>query len=557
MIRALLAVILWDAWFWDDTLPPGEGVGTRLGDEDVTAWSADGYVLNRVWDVPEPSVRPKLDGPVDRMFGAVTVRVEDDGEKLVATVQEQAIDVDKLGLTSPDRGAAPTVEGSPAGAPADQVTLDSLAPFPVTIDIPGKRILSAPVALPDRAWPIVAGMDVRVGREDAVVLAEDAGTVTVRAATGRTDAELRLANPADRRLPVILPAAVVALAGATLLTVARRTMRRPLAAVVLLATCLACGGLWNDAKSNSFDEMTVRLGKVADGPEKDEVGRMLDEGWLQTRQGKLGIAEISSFRTDFDRVVSDDVITDEELTVLRRSSVSFPVPATSDADRDAALAVKRDKDAKLVTAKTATVDRHFGSWDLDDLREHATAAGWVADSCDRDESDGVVMTTCQLSKTGFSGTLFLSTFHDVDNAKDFDGSFTNGSASRRDGTSVLHVTVADGAAAMAVLDTILPPGTSPEGKDLDWVKTAFTAIGWSVKDCNDSGSEGYRLAMCHVARSDQAGDAIITWRERSHGPLARDIDDGAAKVSEGQTSLSLILRDTKASEALRDALTGG
>lgn len=216
-IAALLALAWTDAWFWDNDLPPGEGIGARVQQADVpevvTAWDADGYTLCRTWDAPTSQLRPAIEGPMVRRFGSVAVSIADDGEKLVATLQPEHFDLAKLGLTSVD-GGAPMVEGSPAEAPADTTTIESLAPFPVTIDLHTGDLIPGVVALPADAWPLLAGLHVRDGHDEAVVLDVSGDRATLRSVDCTKDAAFRVHNPDDRVVPanrVVLGGALAAL----------------------------------------------------------------------------------------------------------------------------------------------------------------------------------------------------------------------------------------------------------------------------------------------------------------------------------------------------------
>lgn len=225
-IAAFLALAWTDAWFWDNDLAPGAGIGARVQraevPEVVTAWDAGGYTLCRVWEAPAARVRPAIDGPMVRRFGSVSVSIVDDGDKLVATLQPAHVDLGKLGLTSVD-GGEPMVEGSPADAPADTTTVESLAPFPVTVDLHTGDVVTGIVPLPADAWPLIAGLRVRDGHDEAMILDVSGDHTTLRAVACEQDANFRVHNPDDR----VVPANRVALgtaAAALLALLARRRL---------------------------------------------------------------------------------------------------------------------------------------------------------------------------------------------------------------------------------------------------------------------------------------------------------------------------------------------
>jgi hypothetical protein len=62
----LLSVVLSDVWVFDDHLPLGDGIGTRIeqadGAHEVTGYGPNGYALQRVWT--EPVTRVTATGPI-------------------------------------------------------------------------------------------------------------------------------------------------------------------------------------------------------------------------------------------------------------------------------------------------------------------------------------------------------------------------------------------------------------------------------------------------------------------------------------------------------------
>jgi hypothetical protein len=215
-VDLVFAVLLLDVWRCDDRLEAGRGIGQRVGDEEVTAWSpADGYTLNRVYKLPVTRVRPVIDFE-RRRFGAIEVDLHDDGRAIVGDVIEAPVDLEALGL-----------EGAPADAPTDTISTGALAPFPVTIDVHEGRIVPTRVVLPNDVWTLVAGMKVRTdGGDEALVLATYGDVFTLRSTQGRT-ADIRLPNPENRVVPLGFPlGAVSLLAIGAMMAVRRRDVDR-------------------------------------------------------------------------------------------------------------------------------------------------------------------------------------------------------------------------------------------------------------------------------------------------------------------------------------------
>lgn len=211
------AVLEYDVLSWDDHLEAGDGVGTLLPDAydpraQVTGWDPSrGYAVQRVGEYTVTNLQVVIEEPVVRRFGSVDVEVREEGGKIVGRVVETPVELARLGL-DPAEGGGVAVEGAPQDAPTDRLTVDSLAPFPVTIDLRTATLIGGPVALPDVPWPLVAGMKVRADGRVAEILETDGTRATVRFVETEYRPELRLPNPDDRRLPfwwVLVTAGVV------------------------------------------------------------------------------------------------------------------------------------------------------------------------------------------------------------------------------------------------------------------------------------------------------------------------------------------------------------
>ena len=88
-----------------------------------------------------------------------------------------------------------------------------------------------------------------------------------------------------------------------------------------LALCaLACGGIWGEAigqaVAEEFTEMSAKLLKVEDGPNRATVSAMLDEGFVMGHGGDIGLVDGVTFSVAFDEGGADGHIDDREAQVL-------------------------------------------------------------------------------------------------------------------------------------------------------------------------------------------------------------------------------------------------
>ena len=215
----LFALLFFDVWTPDDFLPDGQGVGMRIGRdpiEEVTAYAGGEYELHPLFEEPVTRVRPALPpGGLVKRYQSVTVAVKDDGERLIGVVQPDPVDLEAMGIDALDEGGEPTIEGAPVEAPADEIVLESLAPFPVRVDVRNSRLISTAVPLSPRDFPVIAGMAVRTPDGDGTALQSQSGIVLIRSDEKRTVAT-RLPNPNDLEVPLILVLAALAWGAVTL-----------------------------------------------------------------------------------------------------------------------------------------------------------------------------------------------------------------------------------------------------------------------------------------------------------------------------------------------------
>ncbi len=206
VVGNLAWVMFYDLVFWDNTLALGDGVGTIVGDEEVTGHSAEGYTYQRQFTVAEPVI--SLDAPIDRRMGKIDVEIRSgtrsskDGEViraiLVAHVPAQEIDLGIAGLEPPPEGVELTDEEA-------IVTVTDLSDFSVRIDRRTAMVVPQDVVLPDDAVDVEIGSKIDAGddgKAEVISLSED-GSAVVRSVTKRLD-PTPLANPENAKMPAVV-----------------------------------------------------------------------------------------------------------------------------------------------------------------------------------------------------------------------------------------------------------------------------------------------------------------------------------------------------------------
>jgi AGCS family alanine or glycine:cation symporter len=210
VVGPLASVMFYDVMFWDNTLPLGDGIGSTVTVDDVphevVSYEEGGYVLAPLLEGTVEDVVPVLETPVDQTLGTLTVTLSTESDQLVAKVREQTIDVSRHLLALPE-GAEP---------PTEPVLDDTLAPFPVQVDVGNAKVLAMDVpAAHTPKVPLVAGMTVRMNGATATILAsEEDGKLRLKGTDTKQRAEA-LANPANTNAPAVVVWLVL---GATILT---------------------------------------------------------------------------------------------------------------------------------------------------------------------------------------------------------------------------------------------------------------------------------------------------------------------------------------------------
>lgn len=196
----LPSFLTFDLMSWDDTLPPGAGVGGVVGDEEITSFRpGEGYVYRRRLVIPDPALR--FDAPTVRTVGKVEMELRSGTQRegnvdrpiVVGRLLEQAVDLPALGLAA----AAPAAPDNEAIA-----VVQSLAPFAVQVDRRTARTIPVDVVMRGELLGLLAGD--RVLAEDGtpaiLVAPAPGGGWTALGEAERVDATL-LPNPDQRVVP--------------------------------------------------------------------------------------------------------------------------------------------------------------------------------------------------------------------------------------------------------------------------------------------------------------------------------------------------------------------
>lgn len=202
VVGPLATVLFFDVAFWDNTLPLGNGVGTVVGEEEITGYGPAGYVYQRRLVVTDPV--PVLERPREIRMGQLRVEVVQswqtraDGARipvLVGQVPAQPVDLHALGIEPADEGT-PDAEAL--------VPVSGLAPFGVRVDRRIGMTVPQDVMVPPERVELAPGDLVVLGPDETARVVErtEEGFV-VRALAERVDPS-PLPNPEDAQVPVVV-----------------------------------------------------------------------------------------------------------------------------------------------------------------------------------------------------------------------------------------------------------------------------------------------------------------------------------------------------------------
>ncbi len=219
VVGPLASVLFFDVVFWDPTTRPlGDGVGeiigakTRLADgkmvggKEITDWSEEaGYSYNKRCEAHVDALSPALDEPIMRELGKLQVQVSNGDKGLVGKVAAQKVDLVALGLAPPVPTETPEPSAEEPEAPAaEPVTVTTLAPFPVQVDVVTGMTIETTIELPADTIPLVAGTVVKgADLPAAQIVGLDGPVATLRLTAGDTSAD-PLPNNEQIKVPIVV-----------------------------------------------------------------------------------------------------------------------------------------------------------------------------------------------------------------------------------------------------------------------------------------------------------------------------------------------------------------
>ncbi|MEZ4241747.1 MAG: hypothetical protein R3F59_37485 [Myxococcota bacterium] len=331
---------------------------------------------------------------------------------------------------------------------------------------------------------------------------------------------------------------------------------------VLLLAALGCAGIWREAVSEQFSEMTVELDRaVATGAHnRDAVQDLIDDGWIAAWQGDIGLFGAIPFAIELDDVLLDGAIEDGEVALLREKGKDFRANLPDPDRRRELLAIKAVKDdhkrAEMGDAPAGDDDGASRSpveaWALPDgLRSGLTGAGWTVTRCADGSEDDVRWAQCDAENGALFGSVTVERYATAAAARDQE----DGSTVRAFGDTLLDVEVTDPSAAEGLLDAIIGGRRDLDLAESDLRKLASDA-GWPVTGCESEGAGEERTSSCTLAKAGREGDAfVVLITAPGRGAVARSSDDGVAWARAGASSLSVSVDDPAAARALLADLT--
>jgi hypothetical protein len=316
--------------------------------------------------------------------------------------------------------------------------------------------------------------------------------------------------------------------------------RRARVLLPVLGFTLGCGGLWQEALSETFSVMTVDLEQqvpVSD-ERRDDVVALLEDGFVAAWDGHVGTMDVLPFSTAFDEAIADGKIDRGDLGLLKQRADRFDDVPIDPQRRADVLAMKQTLDARIRAERggVAPPRGDLDEWELpDDLEAALNAASWPVDNCTEGREGGVRVVAC----AGLRGQRVATA-----------------AVTRGPKGTTLDVTVSDGDAAVALRDAIVPEGALLAELDATPLRRAVKSAGWSIERC-DARREGRELlADCAAKDGARAATVTMSLQRGGRGRQQREVAAGVAIVLEGQSTLSVLVHDGAEADALAAKLLG-
>ena len=225
LVGPMYTAMFFDLVFWDGKLPAGEGVGSMVGDEEVTGHDAEtGYTFQKRSEAPVAGLYVRLAEPLVVDDGLVPLKVVEDGQAYAGTVAggplpaETCADFDSCGLPASsyaDFEAGPVTVflgqdfqlelAEPATAEDGlRILQPMMGPALVLQDSEtGIQVRAAIVPLPPSTVSASVGSAVSFGGGDFEVVGIDGETAQLLSAQKRTSTDA-LDNPEETNVPLVV-----------------------------------------------------------------------------------------------------------------------------------------------------------------------------------------------------------------------------------------------------------------------------------------------------------------------------------------------------------------
>jgi AGCS family alanine or glycine:cation symporter len=218
VVGPFATVLFFDLMFWDNTLPPGTGVGNYVEADGkrwlIQSYDENGYVYRPVTTAPRMEVIPKLVEPITRDVGKIRLHLELEGGQIMARPTVEPYDAVAIGVPLDPKAtehrmrlvtgvsivpivvdvATGRVVGFVPGVPNDT--------YAVSEEIPAD-LIRVRTAVPADTLPLAAGMRALTGGREVEVASVTDDVVEVVELESRIDPAPR-ANPDQQQLPAVV-----------------------------------------------------------------------------------------------------------------------------------------------------------------------------------------------------------------------------------------------------------------------------------------------------------------------------------------------------------------
>lgn len=329
--------------------------------------------------------------------------------------------------------------------------------------------------------------------------------------------------------------------------------------ISVLLACLACGGVWAQAKANAWADFSVELASMPEGEERDRVQHLIEEGYLHAMDGSIGILDEVAFERPFEAALEDEVLTEEEVTELERivgEWMSEPTPP--DPVRSERLTEMRRLAAKKTVEKKERIQVAFETWEMpEDLEARMTGIGVAVSGCDSDLYEGLRTTDCEGLRADDWVHVRVEQYRSRDDAREDE--YDSATYKSRRGKTVMWVDVISRSSSKAFSDALVESGplTSIDSRVM---KRMGAGLGYAKRDaaCDTDAEEGWRDVDCSWDARGVTAEARIYYRTSGTltGPIEQDddFDEDGWEVRQGDVELAATVRKRSEAKALYSTL---